>query len=47
MKPARLMAATYAAILDRLEQRGWAKPDQRVSLPKWEKLVIALRYGLG
>jgi phytoene synthase len=47
MKPARLMAATYAAILDRLEQRGWDKPDERVSVPKWEKLVIALRYALG
>ncbi len=46
MKPARLMGATYSAILDRLERRGWTDPDQRVSLPAWEKLLIGLRYGL-
>jgi phytoene synthase len=47
MKPARLMAASYAAILRRLEQRGWRHPEQRVSVPKWEKLWIALRYAAG
>ena len=26
MKPARLMGATYAAILSRLERRGWSQP---------------------
>ena len=26
MKPARLMGATYAALLDRLQQRGWSNP---------------------
>ncbi|HXT79314.1 MAG TPA: presqualene diphosphate synthase HpnD [Acetobacteraceae bacterium] len=46
MKPARLMAATYAAILSLLEQRGWARLDQPVSLPKWRKLWLACRYGL-
>ena len=47
MKPARLMGATYAAILARLEQRGWQNLNQRVSLPKWQKIYLALRYGLG
>jgi phytoene synthase len=47
MKPARLMAASYAAILRRLEQRGWSRPEQRVSVPKWEKLWIAVRYAAG
>ena len=47
MKPARMMGATYAAILARLERSGWTHPDQRVSLPKWQKLWLALRYGLG
>ncbi|MEJ0016335.1 MAG: presqualene diphosphate synthase HpnD [Acetobacteraceae bacterium] len=47
MKPARLMGATYAAILSRLEQRGWSPPYERVSLPTWQKLWLALRYGLG
>jgi phytoene synthase len=47
MKPARLMAASYAAILRRLEQRGWSRPEQRVSVPKWEKVWIAVRYAAG
>jgi len=46
MKPARLMGATYAAILLRLERRGWSPPQERVSLPTWQKLWLALRYGL-
>ena len=46
MKPARLMGATYAAILSRLERRGWSPPHARVSLPGWQKLWLALRYGL-
>jgi phytoene synthase len=44
MKPARLMAATYAAILARLEARGWQRLDQPVKLSKWAKLAIALRH---
>jgi len=44
MKPARLMAASYAAILRRLQRRGWSRPEQRVAVPKWEKLWIAVRY---
>jgi squalene synthase HpnD len=46
MKPARLMAATYDAILSTLEHRGWKRLDQRVSLPKWKKLWLACRHGL-
>jgi squalene synthase HpnD len=46
MKPARLMAATYDAILSALEQRGWKRLDQRVSLPQWKRLWLACRYGL-
>lgn len=46
MRPARLMGATYAAILRRLEQSGWRHPEQRVSLPKWQKLWLVCRYGL-
>jgi presqualene diphosphate synthase len=47
MKPARLMGATYAALLTRLERQGWQLPAPRVSLPAWQKLWLALRYGLG
>lgn len=46
MKPARLMGATYAAILARLERRGWDRVGERVSLSKPRKLWLALRYGL-
>ena len=44
MRPARLMGATYSAILDRLEQRGWQALDQPAKLPKWQKLWIAARF---
>ncbi len=44
MRPARLMGATYAALLDRLAKRGWAALDQPVRIPKWQKLAIAVRY---
>ena len=44
MRPARLMGATYQAVLERLERRGWSKPDQRVSVPAWEKLFILMRF---
>lgn len=47
MRPAKLMAASYAAILAELERRGWDKPAERVSVPKWRKLWFVLRYGLG
>jgi phytoene synthase len=43
MRPARLMGATYAAILARLERRGWSSLDQRVRLPAWQKISLLLR----
>jgi presqualene diphosphate synthase len=46
MKPARLMGATYAALLSRLERRGWGRPEERVSLPTWQKLWIAARHAI-
>jgi len=46
MKPARLMGATYAAVLTALERRGWDRVDDRVSVPAWKKIWIGLRYGL-
>lgn len=47
MKPARMMGATYAAILTMLERRGWDRVGERVSLPLWRKLWLGVRYGLG
>lgn len=47
MRPARLMGATYAAILAQLERRGWRDLARPAKLSKWRKLWIALRYGFG
>ncbi len=44
IRPARMMGATYAAILARLERRGWARLEQPVKLPRWQKLWLALRF---
>lgn len=44
MRPARLMGATYDALLARLERRGWIRLEQPVRLPKWQKLAIAVRH---
>lgn len=46
MRPARLMGATYAALLARLQQCGWNHPERPVKLPRRQKIWIALRYGL-
>ncbi len=46
MRPARLMGATYAAILRRVRAAGWRDLHRRVGLPVWEKLYIALRFGI-
>lgn len=46
MRPARLMGATYAAILRRLEQRGWQRLEDRAGLSTWQKLGLALRYAM-
>jgi squalene synthase HpnD len=43
MRPARLMAASYAAILSTQERAGWRDPRQRVSVPTWRKALIALQ----
>jgi phytoene synthase len=44
MKPARLMGATYGALLEALQQRGWSNPTVPVRLTRWQKLWIALRH---
>ena len=46
MRPARLMAATYAAVLRRVARRGWSRLDAPVRLSAWEKFWLLLRYGL-
>ncbi len=46
MRPARLMGAMYAAILNRLEQADWQDPETRVGIPSWQKLWLVARHGL-
>ena len=46
MRPARIMAAGYLAVLERLEQRGWSCVAQPVSVSRRRKLWIALRHSL-
>ncbi len=46
MRPARIMAASYLAILERLEWRGWAQIQQPVSVSRRRKLWIALKHSL-
>ncbi len=41
MRPARLMAANYSALLAEMDRLGWRTPSVRVSLPWWRKAVLA------
>ncbi len=43
MRPARLMAAGYAAVLSTLVADDWREPARRVSVPRWRKLLVAAR----
>jgi phytoene synthase len=42
MRPARLMAASYRAVLDALEQRGWQRLADKPRVGAWRKLRILL-----
>jgi presqualene diphosphate synthase len=46
MRPAKVMRAYYAAILDRLIVADWQDVMTRVSLPAWQKIWLILRYGV-
>jgi phytoene synthase len=45
MRPAAIMGGVYGAILDRLIAADWRDPQRRISLPKWQKIWLAIRYG--
>jgi phytoene synthase len=47
MRPARIMAATYRAVLRALQSRGWSHPATPAPVPKWRKVLIAARYAVG
>ena len=43
MRPARLMQESYHPLLAILRRRGFNYAGERVTLPKWRKLVMAIR----
>ncbi len=46
LRPARIMLGVYDTILQAMEQRGWDKIAQPISLSKGQKILGALRNGL-
>jgi phytoene synthase len=46
VRPAILMLEIYERILQRLEARGWDRPEIPVRVPRLEKLWIVLRHSL-
>jgi phytoene synthase len=46
LKTPRLMGAVYSQILAASEQAGFGPPRQRISLPRFKVLKLALREGL-
>ncbi|WP_282610222.1 presqualene diphosphate synthase HpnD [Pelagibius sp. Alg239-R121] len=46
LRPARLMLELYSRLLDRLEAVGWPNGEQRVRVPRHEKFLLILRFGL-
>jgi len=47
MKPAKIMRGYYGAIFDRLVDDDWQNLNMRISLPKWQKIWIALKHLVG
>jgi phytoene synthase len=43
MRPARLMEASYKPLLKMLRRRQFQYGEQRITLPRWRKLVLAAR----
>lgn len=44
LRPALLMMGVYERYLEKMEKRGWANGQERVTLSKFEKLAIAARW---
>jgi phytoene synthase len=47
MRPARVMRAYYAAILERLRDGDWRDVTSRISLPSWQKAWLMVRFFIG
>jgi len=46
VRPAIVMKEVYRRVLRRLLDRGWRTRGARVSVPRWQKLWIAVRHGI-
>jgi presqualene diphosphate synthase len=46
VKAPRIMAEAYAPMLDKLQQRGFAAPRERVRIDRLHLIVAVLRYGI-
>jgi phytoene synthase len=46
VKAPRIMAEAYAPMLDKLQQRGFAAPRERVRLDRLHLIAAVLRYGI-
>ena len=46
LKPASVILEAYHRLLLRLKVAAWRDPWHEISLPRAEKLWVALRYGL-
>ncbi len=46
VRPALMMMQVYRRILEKLRERGWEKLEENVGPSKFEKILIAVRYGL-
>jgi len=46
MRPAKIMRAYYATVLQQLIKSDWRDPLTRVRLPLWQKILLVLRYGV-
>jgi len=46
LRPSRLMAAVYSAMLDRMKKCGWLPPRQRAQISKPALIGFILRYGV-
>lgn len=46
VKAPRIMAQAYAPMLDKLQQRGFAAPRERIRVDRLQLLLAVLRYGI-
>ena len=46
LRPAVVMMTVYDRLLERLVANRWQRPEERIKVPRVEKMWIALRHGV-